>query len=197
MGTFQEAKQYCIGQVDRLLEQFPLSWPEEQSKNYVYPKGCGESWTEGFWPGMLNLAYEMTGDEKYKKAALAQVELFREELQLKGRALSGSERRFLESWADWGFGPEAVALAYDRTVEHTGKLSWAYMNKILQSWAAEGFTTPEQVRDWDGKFKQQSKSQSAQCLPKKSKFNNYEDTNQTDYAKLEEQLLDMMLDHEG
>lgn len=83
MGTFQEAKQYCIGQVDRLLEQFPLSWPEEQSKNYVYPKGCGESWTEGFWPGMLNLAYEMTGDEKYKKAALAQVELFRERMEKK------------------------------------------------------------------------------------------------------------------
>ena len=29
---------------------------------------------------------------------------------------------------------------------------------------------------------------------KKSKFNNYEDENKTDYAALEEQILDMMLD---
>ena len=114
------------------------------------------------------------------------------------RALTPTEKKYIRLWIeDDQIWLDLIPLAYDRTVEHTGKLSWAYMNKILQSWAAEGFTTPEQVRDWDGKFKQQSKSQSAQCLPKKSKINNYEDTHQTDYAKLEEQLLDMMLDHEG
>lgn len=77
------------------------------------------------------------------------VEQFREELQLRGRALSGSERRFLEAWADWGFGPEAVALAYDRTVLQTGGLKWAYMNSILRSWHEAGLHSVQEIREGD------------------------------------------------
>lgn len=111
------------------------------------------------------------------------------------RALSPTERKYIKLWLeDDRISLDLIPLAYDRTVAHTGKLSWAYMNKILQSWAEEGFTTPEQVKDWDGQFKQTSKSVPDKNLPQKSKFNNYQDTNSTDYAQLEEQLLDMMLD---
>ena len=72
----EKAQSYCLKQIARMLEEFAASYPAEQSKNYVYPKGSGKSWTEGFWPGMLNLAYELTGDEKYKTAAERQVQIF-------------------------------------------------------------------------------------------------------------------------
>ena len=32
-------------------------------------------------------------------------------------------------------------MAYDRTVEATGKVSFAYIDKILAAWAAKGITT--------------------------------------------------------
>ena len=36
---------------------------------------------------------------------------------------------------------ELIRLAYDRTVEATGKVSFAYIDKILAAWAAKGITT--------------------------------------------------------
>ncbi len=108
------------------------------------------------------------------------------------RALTATEKKYIKLWTeDSRITPELVALAYDRTVTHTGKLSWAYMNKILESWADAGLTTPEAVEQGD--FAPDKKPQR---LPKKSPINNYQDTNTTDYTKLEEQLLDMMLDRE-
>lgn len=89
---------------------------------------------------------------------MEKVELFREELQLKGRALSGSERRFLESWADWGFGPEAVALAYDRTVLQTGGLKWAYMNSILKRWHEAGLHSIQAIREGDRPTQQRQRT---------------------------------------
>lgn len=61
-----------------------------------------------------------------------------EALQLYGRAPSSTERKYLKSWLDMGFTPEAVAEAYDRTVTSTGALKWAYLNKILISWDHRG-----------------------------------------------------------
>ena len=51
-------------------------------------------------------------------------------LGIGGRQLSPSERKYIESWLELGFGPEALALAYDRTVTNIGQLKWSYMNKI-------------------------------------------------------------------
>ena len=113
------------------------------------------------------------------------------------RALTPTEKKYIKLWTeDSQISMDLIPLAYDRTVARTGKLSWAYMNKILESWASEGITTPEQAKQWDGVLKQQKNPALQNTLPKKSKFNNYEDSNQTDYDKLEEQLLDMMLDNE-
>lgn len=108
------------------------------------------------------------------------------------RALTATEKKYIKLWTeDSRITPELVALAYDRTVAHTGKLSWAYMNKILESWAEAGLSTPEAVEQGDTLSGKKERN-----LPKKGAINNYQDTNTTDYTKLEEQLLDMMLDQE-
>jgi len=59
-------------------------------------------------------------------------------LQIHGRALTRTERAYLEHWATLPLNDEAIYAAYDRTVVNTGALKWSYMNKILEDWAANG-----------------------------------------------------------
>lgn len=75
------------------------------------------------------------------KARIAEI------LRISGRALSPTEDRYISDWISRGFSDELLAEAYDKTVVSTGKLSWNYMNKILLSWQAHGFTTLAEVRD--------------------------------------------------
>lgn len=110
-------------------------------------------------------------------------------LGIYGRALTQTEKKYISAWAEAGFDPQLIALAYDRTVTNTGKLSCSYMNKILTSWDDEGVRTVDDVS-------QNAKKRGInKPTVRKSKFNNYEDTNTTDYDALEEKLLDMMLDN--
>lgn len=71
-------------------------------------------------------------------------------LGIRDRELTPSERKYLESWLDLGFPPEALELAYDRTVIGTGSLKWAYMNKIVLSWDAKGLHSVDEIEKGDG-----------------------------------------------
>ena len=64
-------------------------------------------------------------------------------LQIGGRALSQTEQKYLELWS--GFTDELILKAYDITVVKTGRLTWKFMDTILQSWAAKGFCTVADV----------------------------------------------------
>ena len=56
------------------LECFGDQFPKEYSQNNVYGvMGNTGGWGTGFWTGILWHAYELTGDEKYKEAALRQI----------------------------------------------------------------------------------------------------------------------------
>lgn len=68
---------------------------------------------------------------------------------ISGRELSSTERKYIESWISMGFGPEALAIAYDRTVLKTGRLQWKYMNSIVTSWHGKGLHTPQEIREGD------------------------------------------------
>ncbi len=61
------------------------------------------------------------------------------------RQLVDSEREYLQGWLKMGFEPEAIRVAYEKTVFATGKLAWRYMNKILLSWHEKGLHTAAQV----------------------------------------------------
>lgn len=102
------------------------------------------------------------------------------------RALTSYEKKFINLWCgDARINTDLISLAYDRTIKHTGKLSWAYMDKILQSWAESGYSTEEDVTSND--------KPPVQKKPvKHSGIANYEDTNKINYAELEKQLMDMI-----
>lgn len=72
-------------------------------------------------------------------------------LQIRGRNLTAAEDRFAQSWLDMGLREDLLSMAYERTCLNTGGLNWAYMNKIIQRWHEQGFTTAEDVQNGDRK----------------------------------------------
>lgn len=60
------------------------------------------------------------------------------------RALTAREKACINRWCGEYMTPDAlIKLAYDRAVEATGKVSFAYIDKVLAAWAARGITTVE------------------------------------------------------
>lgn len=74
--TDEEARaalEKCVEQVRRNLPQFTENSQNHSSVNNFYPVCKNDQWTTGFWPGEIWLAYEYTGDEAFKNAALEHV----------------------------------------------------------------------------------------------------------------------------
>lgn len=64
---------------------------------------------------------------------------------------TAAQEKFLTEWSDeLHFGIDMIHLAYEEMANHTDRLSFPYMNKVLRSWHEKGLLTPEQV----GKEKQ-------------------------------------------
>lgn len=110
------------------------------------------------------------------------------------RALTQTEKKYIGLWTFEKNVPiPMITEAYDRTVAATGKLSWAYMNKIIMSWLDEGLESVEQIREHETLFKLKNSPVRERSGGKKSKFNNYEDTNKPDYSDFAEKILEDML----
>ncbi len=86
------------------------------------------------------------------------LEQVRRAMGLTDRALSASERRYIEEWLGLGFSPETIEMAYDRTVTNTGALKWKYMNSIIQSWNAKGLRTIAEIEQLDRKSSRKMRS---------------------------------------
>lgn len=110
------------------------------------------------------------------------------------RALTQTEKKYISLWTFEKNVPiPMITEAYDRTVAATGKLTWAYMNKIIMSWLDEGLESVEQIREHETLFKLKNAPVRERSSGKKSKFNNYEDTNKPDYSDFAEKILEDML----
>lgn len=72
-------------------------------------------------------------------------------LGLTGRRLTPTEERYLQGWIGMGFPDEVIALAYEKTCENTGGLTWKYMSRILESWNSQGLYTLDQIKALDRK----------------------------------------------
>ena len=70
-------------------------------------------------------------------------------LQLGERAPAPSEEKYILSWQEMGFGPEAVSLACDKTILKCHELKWAYCNGILKKWHEAGLHTMEEIQAKD------------------------------------------------
>lgn len=66
---------------------------------------------------------------------------------------STKQSDYLISWSKMGFDSQMISLAFDETSDRTGKISFNYMNKILENWHSQGFKTPEEVKKAAEEFK--------------------------------------------
>ncbi|MCI9331969.1 MAG: DnaD domain protein [Oscillibacter sp.] len=89
-------------------------------------------------------------------------------LRLGDRLPVESEERFLLQWLEWGFPPEAVALAYDKTVLKCHEFKWSYCNGILRRWNEAGTRTLEEIEAGDVRKKPASQPErSVSGVPEK------------------------------
>ena len=70
-------------------------------------------------------------------------------LQLGERKPAPAEEKYLTAWQEMNFSPEAVALAYDKTVLKCHELRWSYCNRILENWHKAGLHTPKEIQAGD------------------------------------------------
>lgn len=68
---FEKSIKFSLDKIRKNIPGFSDCFLSDESCDYVYRKNkeC-ISWTEGFWPGMLWLSYELTGDAEFKRTAL-------------------------------------------------------------------------------------------------------------------------------
>lgn len=76
-----DAIEEVIQQIDVNMTYFNDKFPYSATKDLTYPIIDNIEWTDGFWTGMLWLAYEYTNDEKYARLAEKNVESFLHRIQ--------------------------------------------------------------------------------------------------------------------
>lgn len=69
-----------LARIDRSLDLFTEAYPKPSSQGGVYAAMDNSEWTNGFWTGMLWLAYEASGEARYKDVAQRQVRDFKKRI---------------------------------------------------------------------------------------------------------------------
>lgn len=62
------------------------------------------------------------------------------------RSFTTKEKGFVTAWAAADYALDLLQYAYELTIEATGKISFAYMDKILQTWAQKGIVTVKEAQ---------------------------------------------------
>ena len=78
-----KALQKALAKIDENLIKLEGAFPTRCAENLVYDVEGNRSWTNGFWPGIIWLAYELTGDKKYSDAAMSYIDNFLERIEKK------------------------------------------------------------------------------------------------------------------
>ena len=130
---------YCKDQAKKLGKTRMPSLRAIEKEAYKWAdKGIDTMEEAAAYVKQQNLRYSQTGR-------------IMEILQIRGRNLTGPEKRYIKDWLEMGFDEQTIGLAYERSCLNTGGLAWPYMNKILKSWHGQGLHTAQQVQTGDRK----------------------------------------------
>ncbi|MBQ4159644.1 MAG: DnaD domain protein [Clostridia bacterium] len=70
------------------------------------------------------------------------------------RNFTTREENFLHTWQQMGISDKLLAFGFDYTVDCTGKLSFAYLDKVLRAWREAGVQTPAQALKFIDAYRQ-------------------------------------------
>ncbi len=74
------------------------------------------------------------------------------------RKATAKEEIYVDRWLHtWNFSQQMLKCAYDSCVNSTGKLSFAYIDKVLNTWFSAGIQKPEDITDTPSGGKQTPK----------------------------------------
>ena len=138
--------------------------------------------------GLMNQESAAAYIKKYHRGREALPQLMRL-LRLGDRVPSPSEEKYLLAWNDMGFEPEALELAYDKTILKCKELKWPYMNKILSSWHQKGLHTLAQVQAED--------RPASRTAPERTPRREKADDARADMARMERYLQKLRQEEEG
>ena len=104
---------------------------------------------EGYAWHRMGLDNHIAANAYLKKYAERQgmIPAYMKALNLGDRMPVASEEKYLFAWQEWGFPPEVVALACDRTVYKCHELKWPYCNGILKRWHEAGLHTVAAIEE--------------------------------------------------
>lgn len=129
-----------IKQIDANMEYFKDKFPSSETKNNEYGIIENIEWTDGFWTGLLWLAYEYTGDEKYRELADKNVASFKNRVE-KDIELDHHDLGFLYSLATVsGYKLTGSEDAREASIKAANKLISRYQEKgeFIQAWGELG-----------------------------------------------------------
>ena len=72
----ESAISYAVKQTESSLKDYTYKFKYSHSVNGFYPRTENVEWTTGFWTGEIWLAYELSGNTRFKDSALIQVDSF-------------------------------------------------------------------------------------------------------------------------
>lgn len=99
-----------------------------------------------FWANRgIRTVEEAEAFSESEKARLSSLGRIKKILEIYDRNLISSEESSISSWLNMGFGDDAIRLAYELTIEKTGKRAFPYMSRILQSWHEAGLHTLAEI----------------------------------------------------
>ncbi|MGD6818838.1 glycoside hydrolase family 88 protein [Metabacillus sp. 113a] len=85
-----EAMEHALEKISSSLEDFTHAFPDDttvENRYYIrkpekpgQDRGGNHGWTTSFWTGMIWLAYEVTADEKYRRAAEVHIDSFHDRI---------------------------------------------------------------------------------------------------------------------
>lgn len=125
--------------IDMKLEDFRDVFPTAASQDNVYPgEGVEHGWTQSFWTGQLWLAYELTGDDKYKDLAQHHTGLFKYRVE-EGHNLDTHDLGFLYTLscvADYRITGSEVAKETAIKAADALMLRWKEKGEFIQAWGS-------------------------------------------------------------
>ena len=135
-----------------MLVEYAIS---ERRANIGFIEATALSWIDS-GVDSISAAEKQIEEQNRKKTAWSMVVRI---FGLEQRNPTAKELEFSYCWIDeWGIKKDLLKEAYDRCVDAKGKVNFSYINKILESWYKNGYTSVEEVDKQPVRSKKTKKS---------------------------------------
>ena len=92
------------------------------------------------------------------------VYLIKSALEIHDRNLTTKQKEFVSVWLEkWHFSIEMIKLAYEACIDHTNKIDFRYINRVLSNWHENNIKTPADVENHE-KNRQNNKQNNNQNI---------------------------------